>query len=155
MRSHILHGTNVSPEPWIKSAGTVAFLTSLAELQSSSPYPAFFRFIILAIWIMGNAGRWYMEWSTWVKTSFADVNPQSDIMPFTWAGSSSPAINTVAPPMEVPWRRISASSPALWIIQRIQQRASYRSRHPNPIYVPSLLPWALASGNNMENPWRR
>ena len=45
--------------------------------------------------------------STWVNTSFIEVNAQSDMIPLTWGGSSSPLImQTVALPMEFPWSRI-------------------------------------------------
>ena len=41
------------------------------------------------------------------------------------------------------------------VIHFIHPSASYLSRHPNPIYSPSLLPCALASGSSSRYPFLR
>ena len=57
------------------------------------------------------------------------------------------------PPMEIPWSRISTSSPQISITFLIQPIASCRSRHPNPICSPSLIPCALSSTRSIAKPF--
>ena len=83
--------------------GILAFFTSSLALHSFSPYPASRLAMQSAICRMGKEGIWYMDLSTKLNTSQAEVKPQSETAAFTCGGSKRPVvISTVAPPMEMP-----------------------------------------------------